>query len=40
MEPMGAADRKVVHDVISEISGVDTTSEGEDPRRRVVVLPA
>jgi spoIIIJ-associated protein len=40
MEPMGAADRKVVHDVISEIDGVDTTSEGEDPRRRVVVLPA
>ena len=40
MEPMGAADRKVVHDVISDIDGVDTTSEGEDPRRRVVVLPA
>jgi spoIIIJ-associated protein len=40
MEPMGAADRKVVHDTISDIAGVDTTSEGEDPRRRVVVLPA
>jgi spoIIIJ-associated protein len=40
MEPMGAADRKVVHDVISEIDGVDTTSEGEEPRRRVVVFPA
>jgi spoIIIJ-associated protein len=40
MEPMGAADRKVVHDTISDIEGVDTTSEGEDPRRRVVVLPA
>ena len=40
MEPMGAADRKVVHDVISDIDGVDTTSEGEEPRRRVVVLPA
>jgi spoIIIJ-associated protein len=40
MEPMGAADRKVVHDTISDIDGVDTTSEGEDPRRRVVVLPA
>lgn len=40
LEPMSAADRKVVHDVISEIDGVDTTSEGEEPRRRVVVLPA
>jgi spoIIIJ-associated protein len=40
LEPMGAADRKVVHDVIADISGVDTTSEGEDPRRRVVIFPA
>lgn len=40
MEPMTAADRKVVHDVIADIDGVETTSEGEDPRRRVVVLPA
>jgi spoIIIJ-associated protein len=40
LEPMTAADRKVVHDVISEVDGVDTTSEGEEPRRRVVVLPA
>jgi spoIIIJ-associated protein len=40
MEPMGAADRKVVHDVVADIDGVDTTSEGEEPRRRVVVFPA
>jgi spoIIIJ-associated protein len=40
MEPMTAGDRKVVHDVIAEIDGVETTSEGEEPRRRVVVLPA
>lgn len=40
LEPMNAADRKVVHDVINDIDGVTTTSEGEDPRRRVVVLPA
>ncbi len=39
LEPMTAADRKVVHDVLAEVDGVDTTSEGEDPRRRVVVLP-
>jgi spoIIIJ-associated protein len=40
LEPMNAADRKVVHDTANEIDGVTTTSEGEDPRRRVVILPA
>ena len=40
LEPMDAADRKVVHDVVADFSGVDTTSEGEEPRRRVVIFPA
>jgi spoIIIJ-associated protein len=40
LEPMTAADRKVVHDAITEIDGVSTISEGEEPRRRVVVLPS
>ncbi len=40
LEPMSAMDRKVVHDAASEIDGVETSSEGEDPRRRVVVRPA
>jgi spoIIIJ-associated protein len=40
LEPMSAADRKVVHDAITDIDGVSTVSEGEDPHRRVVVLPA
>jgi spoIIIJ-associated protein len=39
LEPMSAADRKVVHDAITPIDGVSTVSEGEEPRRRVVVLP-
>ena len=39
LEPMSAIDRKVVHDTISSIDGVSTVSEGEEPRRRVVVLP-
>jgi spoIIIJ-associated protein len=39
LEPMSAADRKVVHDTINGIAGVVTTSEGEEPRRRVVILP-
>jgi spoIIIJ-associated protein len=40
LEPMNAADRKVVHDTVAEIEGVATASEGEDPRRRVVIRPA
>lgn len=40
LEPMNAADRKVVHDTANGIDGVRTTSEGEEPRRRVVILPA
>jgi spoIIIJ-associated protein len=39
LEPMGASDRKVVHDVVAEMEGVTTTSEGEEPRRRVVIRP-
>lgn len=39
LEPMGAADRKVVHDTVNEIAGVTTRSEGEDPRRYIVIQP-
>ncbi len=38
-EPMGSLDRKTVHDVALKIDGVQTHSEGEDPRRRVVMSP-
>jgi spoIIIJ-associated protein len=37
LEPMSAADRKVVHDTIAPIEGLTTLSEGEEPRRHVVV---
>jgi spoIIIJ-associated protein len=39
LEPMNPADRKVVHDTANGIDGVRTISEGEDTRRRVVILP-
>ncbi len=39
LEPMNAADRKVVHDVVAEIEGVNTVSEGQEPRRWVVIIP-
>jgi spoIIIJ-associated protein len=39
MSPMNPFERKVVHDVIAGVSGVRSESEGEEPNRRVVVLP-
>jgi spoIIIJ-associated protein len=39
LESMPAPDRKVVHDTVNTLEGVSTTSEGEDPDRRVVILP-
>ena len=39
LEPMNSADRKVVHDTVNEIDGVQTVSEGADPERRVVIVP-
>ena len=37
LEPMNAADRKVVHDAAADLGGVKTFSEGEDPHRSVVI---
>ena len=37
LEPMNPADRKVVHDAVAEIDDVRSFSEGEEPRRSVVV---
>ena len=39
LEPMGSADRRVIHDTVSEIDGVETESEGSDRDRRVVIRP-
>jgi spoIIIJ-associated protein len=40
LEPMSAADRKVVHDTINDIEGLSTRSEGEEPRRYIVISPS
>jgi spoIIIJ-associated protein len=37
LDPMNAFERKIVHDAVSNISGVTTGSEGEEPERRVVI---
>jgi spoIIIJ-associated protein len=39
LEPMTAVERKVVHLKVKELDGVQTTSEGLEPNRYVVVLP-
>ncbi len=39
LSPMNPFERKVGHDVIAGVSGVHSESEGEEPNRRVVVLP-
>ena len=39
LEPMNAVDRKAVHDAVTEVPGAATSSEGEDPRRYVVIRP-
>lgn len=39
LEPMSAAERKVVHDHLAERTGVETFSEGDEPDRCVVVAP-
>jgi spoIIIJ-associated protein len=39
LEPMTPFERKIVHDAVAE-AGLRSESEGEEPRRFVVVLPA
>jgi spoIIIJ-associated protein len=39
LEAMTAFERKVVHDALARFGGVVTTSEGEEPNRRVVIRP-
>jgi len=40
LEPMTSVERKVVHERLKDVPGVATESEGTEPHRYVVVLPA
>ncbi len=40
LEAMSSSDRKVVHDVLNDETGVSSRSVGEDPDRRIIVEPA
>ena len=39
LEAMNAYERKIVHDAVAPVAGVETVSTGEDPDRRVVIRP-
>lgn len=38
LQPMTPFERKIVHDAVASVDGVYSESEGEEPRRRVVVF--
>jgi spoIIIJ-associated protein len=40
LAPMTPFERKIVHDAVAAVDGVRSESEGAEPSRRVVVLPA
>lgn len=40
LEPMTAVERKVIHIRLKDFQGVETTSEGTEPNRFIVVKPA
>jgi spoIIIJ-associated protein len=40
LEPMSPYERKIVHDAVGELGGLETESEGEEPRRRVIIRRA
>jgi len=39
LKPMNAFERKIIHDTIQDM-GLTSESEGEDPRRFVVIFPS
>jgi spoIIIJ-associated protein len=40
LEPMSSSERRLVHERLKDVDGVETVSEGDEPNRYVVVLPA
>ena len=39
LDPMDAYERKLMHDLVSKTGGVTSSSEGAEPKRRVVIHP-
>jgi spoIIIJ-associated protein len=39
-EYMGSVDRKTIHDAVNDLADIESSSEGDDPDRYVVLSPA
>ena len=39
LDPLPAHERRIIHNVLREIDGIETYSEGEEPARRIVISP-
>ena len=39
LEPMSSGDRRLVHERLQAYGGVETSSEGSEPNRSVVITP-
>ena len=39
LDPMTSYERRIVHEALRDVDGVMTRSEGEDPDRRIVIVP-
>ena len=40
LSPMNPFERKIVHDAVGRVDGAESSSEGEEPGRRVVISPS
>ena len=39
LEPMNPQERRIIHMTLQEDDGVNTYSEGEEPYRKVIIVP-
>ncbi|MDD5946976.1 MAG: KH domain-containing protein [Oscillospiraceae bacterium] len=39
LEPMNPYERRIIHSAVTDIEGVSSSSSGEEPNRRVVIMP-
>ena len=40
LEPMNPYERRIIHAALSEVEGISTQSEGKEPNRYIVIIPA
>ncbi len=39
LEPMNPYERRIIHSTVTDIDGVSSSSSGEEPNRRVIIMP-